>query len=338
MAIPHTATERLLFALRFGHHWNPAYPHLAALDEGRVRKMTGSEQDASDLLASYQALDANVARLVAALHGRELEPDGIAGPATDTTMGFARCALPDYAPPPGASFDYGIEDLNAAVRSYQEWAEAAGEQYTGGSGSWPKGCDPDRKDVHSVRVSVLSAGASATQKGYLRDALALVEKCEAEMGQAVRHIIDGDPKQAEHDVRFEYIAGGVIGYNYFPKPNTCQQVVTGRLDNSYNPGVVTFANLCVHEYKGHGDGLQHTNGGIMNPSIVTINPLSWKGDKHESTKRRYFGGVAVPPASPPPTDPPTTPPGGKLILRGTLEAVLDGKVIGKFSATPAAEV
>lgn len=328
--IPHTATERLLFAFRFGHHWNPAYPHLAVLDEGRIRKMDGSETDARALIASYQALDANVARLVEAFHGRELQPDGIPGPATDTTMGLARCALPDYAPPPGASFDYGHADLNAAVRSYQEFAEAKAEQYVGGSGSWPKGCDPDRKDVHSVRVSILTAAASATQKGYIREATALVEKCEAEMGQSVRHIFDGDPKQAEHDVRFEYIAGGVIGYNYFPKPNTCQQVVIGRIDNSFNPGVVTFANLLEHEYKGHGDGAEHTNGGIMNPSIITINPLSWKGDKHESTKRRWFGGIAVPPVTPPVPPGPTP----KYVFRGGFQLEVDGKPSGDFILVP----
>jgi hypothetical protein len=172
----------------------------------------------------------------------------------------------------------------------------------------------------------------------------LVEKCEAEIGQSVRHVLDSPPASFEHDVRFQNIAGGVIGFAYFPDPNRCGQKTTARLDSSFNPSALTFANLCTHEYKGHSDGLEHTRGGIMNPSIITINPLSWKGDNHESTKRKYFGGEPIPTTAPPPVDP-GQPNAQSVYLRmatGAVEVVAlkdltakRGDVIGRYIFNPA---
>jgi hypothetical protein len=175
-----------------------------------------------------------------------------------------------------------------------------------GTGSWPlPGCDPQRTDVHSTVVKMTSSGASSHQKSLLKEILTLVEKCEAEMGQAVRHVVDSGVESFQHDVRFKSLFGSTIGYAYFPRPGICNQVVQAYIDNGFNPSAITLANLFVHEYKGHSDGLEHTRGGIMNPSIITISPLTWKGDKHENTKRRYFGGVPIPPTpgpSPVPSD------------------------------------
>jgi hypothetical protein len=295
-----------------GHFWGN--PELRDVKQADLSKLDLDHKLVKQAVASWQNLDANFDVLALIHHLRHIIADGDVGPVTASMLDVPRCPMPDYAPPPGASFDYGHEGLNEAVKSYQMFAE-----YKGGSGSWPK-CDPQRPDVHSTRVNLTTANASTHQKGILKESVALVEKCEAEMGQAVRHIMDGDAKEAEHDVRFEYIAGGVIGYAYFPTPDTCDQVVQCRIDNSYNPSAITFANLLVHEYKGHSDGLEHTNGGIMNPSIITFNPLTWKGDKHESTKRRFFGGVAVPPVNPPdpPVPSPPTDHNGMFLYQGKL--------------------
>ena len=218
-----------------------------------------------------------------------------------------RCPIPDWSPPNGVTMpEFSIDpetqtEMEAVVESMRENAT--------GRGSWPvPGCDvqrPDRANEHSVRVNIDTTKASTHQKDILNKVLKLVEACEAEMGQSVRHILNGDPQEAEHDIRFEFIAGGVIGFNYFPQAGTCNQVVKGRLDNSWNQPALITATLFIHEYKGHGDGLRHTNGGIMNPSIRNINPLSWKGDPHEKTKRRYFGGDPIEgtPTFPIPTNP-----------------------------------
>jgi hypothetical protein len=253
--------DRLLEKLYLtGHFWGN--PELRDVKQADLPKLALDHKLVKRAIASWQALDANFDGLALLRHLRNIIPDGDVGPVTVTMMDIPRCPMPDFAPPPGAAFDYGHEGLNEAVRSYQIFAE-----YKGGSGSWPK-CDPQRPDVHSTRVNLTTANASTHQKGILKEAVALVEKCEAEMGQSVRHIMDGDAKEAEHDVRFEYIAGGVIGYAYFPTPDTCDQVVQCRIDNSYNPSAITFANLLVHEYKGHSDGLEGRQARIHEATVL----------------------------------------------------------------------
>jgi hypothetical protein len=290
-------------AYKTGHAWNPAYPSLRNLDLAAVEKMNGTERDAKDLVASRQASDINADVLVYAFHsGRKIQYDGDIGPATLALVNIPRCPLPDHPPPVTASFDYGDEELNGAVRSYAEFAE-----YVGGTGSWPKGCDPDHPNVHSVVTLINAGGASASQKEKLTEVLKYVEACEAEIGQHLRHVVTPNTySKPNHNIVFGPIPGSVIGFNYFPTPNTCNQTVQGKIDSTFGASAITLANLFTHEYKGHGDGLEHTRGGIMNPSIITINPLSWIGDPHEKTKKRYFGGVPVPTDNPPPPPPPPT--------------------------------
>jgi hypothetical protein len=297
------------FLWNTGHFWNASKPDLLNVTHDDLDKLELDHKLIQLATQSWQEIDANFDVLAFVHHLRGIIADGDIGPVTSQMMYVPRCPMPDHAPPEGAAFDYGSEDLNEAVASYQRWAALKG------SGSWPS-CDPERPGVHSVRVSVLTAGFSGHQKQLMRQVLKMVEDCEAEMGQSVRHILDGDPAKAEHDVRGEYIAGGTIGYAYFPQPNTCNQVVKARIDNSYNASQYMLARLYVHEYKGHSDGLQHTRGGLMNASIMQSNsPPSWKGDPHESTKRRYFGGE---PLNPTPTPTPV-PPGehnGVLVFEG----------------------
>ena len=282
-----------------GQFWDKATPEVLNVKQSDVALLTLQDSVAKLAVRNFQESDANLRPFSYSHHGRAPIPDGDVGPATRQLATIPRCPMPDHAPPPNAVFHYDDPRLQEAVESYQEWAAATG------SGSWPVGCDSENKNVHSVVVSILTAGFSSHQKTLMKEVLTIVEKCEAEMGQSVRHVLDGSPSAAQHDVRGENIPGGVIGYAYFPRPGTCNQVVVARIDNTFNESAIVLANLYVHEYKGHSDGLEHTNGGIMNPSINVINPLSWRGDPHEATKRRYFGGEPIQP--PPPPGPPPPP-------------------------------
>jgi hypothetical protein len=322
----------LVLAYLYGHAWNPNVPNLQNLDMGRVLKMDGSETDAKELLRSWQQSDYEYDYLTQLYLKRKPDYDGEVGPATRAFMEVPRCPIPDFAPPKNASFHYDDPELQAAVESYQQFAEAqvAGgnigyvnrdlntQPYIGGSGSWPKGCDPQNPNVHSVIVAIDSNNASAHQKETLAECLKMVEACEAAVGQSVRHVVNGGSAGAQHDVKFQSIAGSTIGFAYFPTPNTCNQKVTARLDNGFNPRATILAELYVHEYKGHSDGLQHTRGGIMHPSIGSPQvPPTWDNDPSYATKKRYFGGVGLVPQGP--TDPPTpTPPvGAKVSIRNS---------------------
>ena len=293
-------TDKLLAAWQRGHFWNPSKPDLLNVDESSAAKLDINHPLARQAFQSWQEADANFDALVLAWHKRPPILDGEVGPATDALITLPRCPMPDHPPPPGASFDFGDPGLNKAVESMRENAT--------GSGSWPA-CDPDKTGLpHSFRVRIDSANTPSRIIDYREKALEAVVAAYAEMGCAVRyiHAASGDCEIAK---RFQGLAGGVIGWNEFPSPNTCNQTIDGRLDTGYAPSDYRYwANLECHE-TGHGVGLQHTRGHIMNPSILLVWPLTWKGGPSESTMRRYFGGEPItPPPGPGPLPPPPTDP------------------------------
>jgi hypothetical protein len=295
-----TNVDILVEAFRRGRTWDPAYPNLHNLDEAAIRKMTGKEPDAQQLARSLQQSDGNYRTLVHAFHQREPDFDGGIGPATEKLVSIPRCPMPDFAPPKGAAFDFGDADVNAAVQSYQNFA------YTGGTGSWPvSGCDPEHKGIHSMRVRIDPTGAPSNWTANRDKILAAVTKSYADMGLSVRYIID-DFEPAELTKTFINLRGGTIGINYFPRGGC--SVITGVLSRTYNPSDWRYhAELEGHE-TGHGVGLEHTNGGRMNPSILLTPDVStWRGDKSEAALKRYFGGVAIPtdPTDPEPPEPPS---------------------------------
>lgn len=304
---PKTPTERLLWAFQFGHRWNPAFPNLQNLDEAAVAKMDGSEVDAKSLIASWQLLDANVNRLVNAFHGRELQPDGDIGPASAAVMDMKRCAMPDYAPPPHASFFYEDENLQKAVESYQRCAEArAAAAFTG---SYWRGCNPARPDIHSLKIGIDTRSAPPNFLANQAKILEARRACAAEIGVAVEFVINPQSLDGLQQYQvYRGIPGSVIGMNYFPTANSCGRIPNGSMDTGYDPSDFRLhANLGCHESEGHGFGLDHTNGGVMNPSILLVWPLTWKGDPSWNAVKRYYGGEPIPPVNPPPGPP--QPPG-----------------------------
>lgn len=283
----------LVEAYQRGRAWNPdpAYQNLLNLDPTAIAKMNGSEPDAKLLLKSLQESDLNYNALVLAFHGRTPEFDGEIGPATASLVDIPRCPVPDFAPPPGAKFNYDDPELQSLVESMQENASVAA---TSGTGSWPAtGCDPNRLGVHSMRVRIDTRGAPARVMGYLDQALAASTACYAEMGLSVRYILDAT-SAAELRKTFRRLGRGIIGYTYFPTPGTCNRI-SGSLSSTWAPqDFRLWAWLETHE-TGHGCGLNHTRGGIMNPTSTLVWPLTFIGDPSEARMRRFFGGVPLPP-------------------------------------------
>lgn len=339
-----TPSDILLAAWKRGRAWNPTYPNLLNVDEAAVKKMTGAEADAKLLVRSLQQSDANYDPLVLAWHQRLPNFDGEIGPATEALVTIPRCPLPDFPPPPGLHFAYDDPGIQKAVESMQRAAAM-------GSGSWPS-CDPERTGVNSLRVRINPARMPSTIAAYQEKALAAVVAAYAEMGCAVRYIMaaTGD---CEILKAFESLGGSVIGWNEFPQGDTCNQTIDGRLDTGYAPSDYRlWANLECHE-TGHGVGAQHTRGSIMNPSILLVWPLTWRGSPSESSFVRWFGGVPLTPPVPPlpPVHPPVTGrlfgdklANGNIAIRG--KVVFDGKWpyiaeptgAGDFKLTPSQQV
>lgn len=302
---------------KYGHFRNPSFPDCMNVDESSLAKLNPTDKVWQDAVRSIQSLDANLDALSERQHGRVAVADGNIGPATVSLMQLPRCGRPDYGGMPGDS-----EDPERAT----------------GSGAWPvPGCDPKAPtNIHSVRVRMDTSKAPSKIKSYLKEVTENVERMSAEIGISCRHIMDDPSADAEHDVKWEFIRGGVIGYAYFPTPGTCRQTVVARLDTDYQPDVQMFSLLATHEYQGHSLRLEHTRGGVMNPSIMRV-PLTWKGDPSFRTLQRYYGGEPIDrPDSDPPTDPDE--PSSPVAIRGVSSVEVDGKVVGEFIFVPKPEI
>lgn len=299
--------EQLLqFLWDHGYFW--VFDSGKEILQADLPKLHVSDKVVAEAVLAWQQADANFNILSEIIHGRAVIPDGDVGPVTRTMLDVPRCPMPDVAPPEGARFDYHNPELNRAVETMRENAT--------GSGSWPvPGCDSDHPSpatVHSIRIGLDVSRCPATIKAYLDKALAEVSKAYAEVGLAVRYLQHtGNIPDCEISKRFESLGGSVIGWNEFPNPNTCNQTIQGRLDTGYAPSNwLLWANLECHE-TGHGVGLQHGRGSVMNPSILLVDPLTWVGTYSFANLKRWFGGVPLGPTVPPPLPPPPgpTPPG-----------------------------
>ena len=269
--------QRLIqFLWDHGHFWNPKYPQGRYVQEEELDKLTLNDQVVQLAVLSFQELDANLVPLVGAHHRRAPIYDGLVGPATRQLAELPRCSVPDFPPPDKAKL---------------------------GVGSWPSsGCDPEAKGRHSIRVSIDWSGANKTVRDYSPQALQAVVAAYRDVGLSVRYT-DGNT-QAEIVKSFEHMSFGIIGWNYFPNPGTCSKI-DGRLASNYVPSMELWANLECHE-TGHGVGLPHTRGSIMNPSILLTWPLTWRGSPSYPALKDYFGGEPFEPPAPPPV-PPTVP-------------------------------
>ena len=95
------------FLWNTGHFWNRAYPDVLNINEEDLPFLSLRDVAVKFAVASYQQSDANLTPLVFAYHKRAPMFDGDAGPATKELATWDRCPLPDFAPPPNATFDYG---------------------------------------------------------------------------------------------------------------------------------------------------------------------------------------------------------------------------------------
>ena len=284
-------------AFRAGHGW-AVDPSMTLAD---VKKLDIGEPTAKAMLRSYRSFDANFDTLLQAAHGpgRGLMDDSF-GPATSALAELKRCPMPDVPPPANAAFDGFGEMETQLLQNLQQFAT--------GSGSWPaEGCNPKHKGIHSIRINLDTSGAADHWKRDLPYVTEMVHKMYAEVGLHIEYVFDGEPLEAEIEKRFQRIPGGVIGWNYFPNVSLgCRQTIPGRLDNDYQADRYMKAVLEAHE-TGHGVTLQHTRGGLMNPTILRLASLSFKGDTHERTVRNLFGGkpINVTPGDPDTPAPPS---------------------------------
>ncbi len=280
-------TKLLEHAWTYGHFDNPLYPDTHNVKKKDLKKLTIKDEVGRQAIASVQCSDCNIETFCDLHHGRALSKnddgraDGDPAQATFDLINLRRCKIPDFIRLNSRKDTFGL--LNA------------------GSGGW-NDCDPKSSAEHSVRVKLDERNASTTWKGYLNEVKRYAIAISADMGLDARFLSWDTDEDWESSCIFKFIRGGVIGFYYLPGSG-CRRIPQGALDTSYNPDVIMAAILLIHEIFGHGVGLQHTNGGIMNPSIRRVK-ISWRGDPSERAMRNKYGGISLTPTVPP-IEPPT---------------------------------
>lgn len=307
-----------------GYFWSPenATGHDITQEELTLLK-PDDEVVVKAMISMAKADMTRYTRLVLEKHGRQPTFDGVIGPAIEAMVanedGVGRCPVPDFAPPPGVVFAFDDPDLQKVVERMQ----ADGPAPAFGSGNW-KGCH-NVGEFHSAAIRVDKSGLPSFLAPLFLQVLKNVQAAYAGVGLLFRFIatdgkdmLTGDSfaGNINSDMSFVNSSSGWIGLAIVGQGETCSSKIWCKFLASYKGGssdasiVQQWTTLLKHEL-GHNCGRSHTNGGVMNPSIVNGLPTEWvSGDPSTSWLKGQFGGVAVPiPGSgpvPPNPDPPST--------------------------------
>lgn len=315
------------FAIRtaweLGHFWNKAdNPDGANLKQEDLVLLRPEDPVVVKAMISLSKMDSTrYTRLTLEKHGRPPDFDGVIGPAilAMVTEG-GRCPVPDYAPPAGTMFAFDDPDIQKVAERLQKNATMAAT----GSGSW-SGCH-GIGDYHSASIRVDDTLLPSFLKPVFKQVLANVQRAYAGVGLLWRFInrngVDlltgaGFAGNINSEMSFVNSSSGWIGLAIVGQNETCGSKIWCKFLNTYRGGstdaavIQQWTTLLKHEL-GHNCGRSHTNGGVMNPSIVNGLSTEW-GERDPSTAwlQGQFGGVAVPipgggPTPPVPGPVPTT--------------------------------
>lgn len=225
-----------------------------------------------DAIASYQDfMGQSLEPLSMAHHSRPAIVDGRIGPATRELLDMPRCGCPDY----GHAHDHYGEPVQPAV----------------GTGNWPR-CH-DIGDFHAATVYVDESGMPSFLKPVFDEVWKRTVAAYDEIG--LRFIRVDDHDDANIDFSFVNRSNGWIGLAIVGRGQSCGSQIWCRYLAKYKPSNVvgSWTELVMHEL-GHNCGLNHSRGGIMNPSLITGLPASWDRDPSESILKRYYGGKPIP--------------------------------------------
>lgn len=307
-----------------GHFWNPDSLNGSNITQEDLAILSPEDPVVVAAMISMAKADtARYTRHVLDKHGRTPSFDGEIGPAIQAMVSEpnGRCPVPDFAPPPGVSFAFDDPYMQLVVERMQLDA-VLGASKAFGSGNW-KGCHQVGQ-FHSASIGVDVAGLPVFLQGVFKTVLSNVQRAYAGVGLLFRFILEGrDMLSGESfsgninsEMSFVNSSDGWIGLAIVGQGETCGSKIWCKFLNTYKGGsdnasiITQWTTLIKHEL-GHNCGRSHTNGGVMNPSIVNGLPVDWvANDPSTSWLKAQFGGVPVPipgnvPAPPVP-DPPNT--------------------------------
>jgi hypothetical protein len=302
-----TLTQYLIRrAFETGHFWGPDNLEGWSIRSEDLSKLKASDDVVIQALRSFARSDVRLyAQHVYAAHERAPDFDGQPGPAMVAFSQASRCPVPDFRPPVNVEFAFEDPLLDDIVRKMQ-----ADQVQEAGAGNW-QGCH----DVGGYHCAVvqwnLSGMPSHLNNGAFADVLKRVQKAYAGVGlllyfvdgQGVDLITEDDRSDLRANINASFVrsSDGWIGLAIVGRTETCttnpiwcRYLATYRGGSNREQVVTQWTTLIMHEL-GHNCGRLHTNGGVMNPSLVNGLPGVW-GPQDPSTRwmQQQFGGTPVP--------------------------------------------
>lgn len=256
--------ELIAFLDHYGHLRNPFGESVDIVDRD-LSRLTLNSQVVRDALESYQSFHSDpLERIALGIFGTGGKlVTGEVDKATEALLNASRCSCPDYG--------------------QMETAEA-------GNGSWG-GCHGIGK-FHCANVAFMNSPPAHVAP--LFDTIwSRVVDAYAEVGLLFQKV---QPDEfANIQVTFTELGGSTIGLAIVGSGEDCQSQIWAKFAPSYKPANVLseWTTLLKHEL-GHNCGLQHSQGGVMNPYIVAGLPVSWKGDVSYGLLATRFGGQPIP--------------------------------------------
>lgn len=232
-----------------------------------LNDMKLSHPDVQYAVRSYQDfMIQNLEPLCLKHHLRPAQADGDIGPATRELFEIDRCGCPDY----GDAHDH-----------YQPKI---------GTGNWP-GCH-DIGNFHAATVYVHESGMPSFLEPVFDEVWKRTVAAYEAIGLRFMRIAAVD---ANIDFSFVRSSSGWIGLAVVGHGKSCSSQIWCRYLARYQPSniVGSWTELVMHEL-GHNCGLNHTRGGIMNPSLIRGLPATWDGDPAKPVLVRYYGGEPIP--------------------------------------------
>lgn len=316
-------------AYEFGHFWNPDNQNGLNITQADLPKLKPTDKVVVDALISLSKMDATTFTRASLDHtGKLPEFDGrLTAPMWDVLDGpNGRCPVPDFAPPLGVVFAFEDPYLQQVVTDMQ-----ARQNMAVGSGNW-KRCH-NVGDAHCATVMIDDRNLPVFLQPLWKQVLTNVQLSYANVGLLFRFmdqnkvdVLTGEDLGLHVNINMSFVSSsdGWIGLAIVGTGETCGGTIWCRFLNTYKGGqndqqiITQWTTLLKHEL-GHNTGRSHTNGGVMNPSIVNGLPLLWTPeDPSYNWLVGQFSGVAVQiPGQPKPPDdpkPPTNPGDTNLTL------------------------
>lgn len=245
-------------------------------------------------------------------HGRLPDFDGEVGPAMSALVKTPRCSVPDVTPPAGSLFAFEDSAVQGVTIQLQKDAIA---QATG-KGNWAH-CH-GVGDYHSAVVRVKTSGIPSFLKPVFPEVLKRVQKGYAGIGllfhfidESKENLLTGEVWRGQVNIEFSFVSSSsgwiglaIVGNGQGCTSNIwCRYLATYKGGNSPESITKQWTSLVSHEL-GHNCGLDHSRGGVMNPSIVNNLPNPW-ADSDPSTRilKSWYGGKPVPLDEPEPEPP-----------------------------------